>query len=299
MNAPLPAVLRRQESPKQPAFLELFFDLVYVFAITQVTHLLVRNISWRSAFEAFVLFLALWWIWVLTAWLTDQFDPQHFLVQFHVILVMLAILLMAIMVPHAFVGHGLFFAVAYLVINFGRVAFIMATARGTPLPGWAKRAAFWFAIAGVMWIAGTFTGGWARGGIWLLALAVDYTSAAFRWPVPWGGTPEWQPLISEYHLAERYRQVVIVAFGEVILTIGMTVADTGAEDHAQSARRTRALVRQHRADVAPLHLPGRRAACSGHRGRREPSSAQQVVVVPAFGHGGGHHPDRGGVHAAH
>ncbi|MFI7606314.1 low temperature requirement protein A [Micromonospora sp. NPDC049366] len=221
-------LLRRPEDPKQPAFLELFFDLVYVFALTQLTHLLIDNLDWEGAFEAFVLFLALWWIWVLTAWMTDQFDPQHPVVQWYVIVVMIAVLVLAVLVPSGFRGNGLLFAGLYLGIHLARVLFVLFTARGTLLPRRSLRAGFWFTLSALLWIPGALTDGWSRGILWLLALLVDYLSAALRWPTPFlGRAPGWELAITETHLAERYRQVIIVSFGEIVLIMGLTFTGTG------------------------------------------------------------------------
>ncbi|MDG4782475.1 low temperature requirement protein A [Micromonospora sp. WMMD961] len=224
-------LLRRREDSKQPAFLELFFDLVYVLTLTQLTHLLIDHLGWAGAFEAFVLLLALWWVWVLTAWMTDQFDPQHPVVQGYVILVMMAILVMAILVPRGLSGHSTAFAGFYVAINLGRCLFVLLGARGTLLPQRALRAGFWLAVSLIFWIASAFTEGWRRGVLWLMALAVDYLSAALRWPTPkLGRAPGWELAIAETHLAERYRQVIIVALGEIVLIMGITFANT---DNAQ------------------------------------------------------------------
>ncbi|MFK3980018.1 low temperature requirement protein A [Micromonospora sp. NPDC050397] len=218
-------LVRGPGSPMQPAFLELFYDLVYVFALTQITHLLVQDLSWRAALRAFVLLLALWWIWVLTAWLTDQFDPQHPLLQLYVILVMLGVLLMAIVLPQAFARYGLLFAVAYVAIHLTRHVFIMIAEWGTQLAQRSLRAAFWFTGSALLWIPGAFAEGWLRVVLWLAALTVDYVSAALRWPAPGlGEAPGWELTIQESHLAERYRQVLVIALGEIILILGLTFA---------------------------------------------------------------------------
>ncbi|GAB3939505.1 low temperature requirement protein A [Micromonospora vulcania] len=222
-------LLRVREARKQPAFIELFFDLVYVFALIQLTHLLVNDLSLTGGFEALVLLLALWWIWVLTAWMTDQFDPQHGSVQWYVVLVMFGILLMAIQVPNGFRGNGLFFAAIFAVINLGRFLFVARVARGTPVLSHVMRARLWSALATLIWIPGAFARDWIRGILWLSALAVDYVSAALRWPTPWkvghsaGPTLE----ITATHVAERYRQVFIIALGEIVLAMGTTFSSTG------------------------------------------------------------------------
>ncbi|MGW4461329.1 low temperature requirement protein A [Micromonospora sp. NPDC004704] len=219
-------LLRGPNTPMQPAFLELFYDLVYVFALTQITHLLVDDLTWRGALRAFVLLLALWWIWVLTAWLTDQFDPQHPLLQLYVILVMLGVLLMAIVLPQAFTRYGLLFALTYVTIHLTRHVFIIVAEWGTQLGQRSTRAAFWFTGSALLWIPGAFAEGWLRAVLWLAALIIDYVSAALRWPAPGlGEAPGWEMTIQESHLAERYRQVLVIALGEIILILGLTFAD--------------------------------------------------------------------------
>ncbi|GAA0368614.1 low temperature requirement protein A [Micromonospora gifhornensis] len=231
-------LLRTREAPKQPAFIELFFDLVYVFALTQLTHLMIDNLTLEGGFEALVLFLALWWVWVLTAWMTDQFDPQRASVQWYVILVMFGILLMAIQVPKGFDGNGLFFAITFSAINLGRFLFCAGAARGTTLLRHVLRARFWSVISTLFWIPGAFVEGWARGGLWLAALAVDYVSALLRWPTPWRSRRALGPALelAATHLAERYRQVFLIALGEIVLIMGLTFTNTGYD--AFTPRRT-------------------------------------------------------------
>ncbi|WP_410817240.1 low temperature requirement protein A [Micromonospora sp. 050-3] len=241
-DSPLHPLLRARTAPKQPAFIELFFDLVYVFALTQLTHLLINDLTLKGGFEALVLLLALWWIWVLTAWMTDEFDPQHPSVQWYVILVMFGIFLMAIQVPEGFHGNGLFFAATFAAINFGRFFFVVRAARRTAVLNHVLRARFWSIISTLGWIPGAFVDGWARGALWLLALAVDYVSAALRWPTPWRLGRALGPAleITATHVAERYRQVFIIALGEIVLSMGMTF--TGSDPDGFTLRRTVALV---------------------------------------------------------
>ncbi|MEH1167075.1 low temperature requirement protein A [Micromonospora sp. CPCC 205539] len=222
-------LLRVRDARKQPAFIELFFDLVYVFALIQLTHLLVDALTLEGGFEALVLLLALWWVWVLTAWTTDQFDPQHAGVQWYVVLVMFGILLMAIQVPKGFHGNGLLFAVTFTLINFGRFLFVARAARGTPVLNHVMRARFWSVLSTLIWIPGAFAEDWIRGVLWLSALAVDYVSAALRWPTPWKLGHAVGPALEivATHVAERYRQVFIIALGEIVLAMGMTFSSTG------------------------------------------------------------------------
>jgi low temperature requirement protein LtrA len=204
------SLLRSPGTPREPAFLELFFDLVYVFALTQLTDQLTEHLNPTGALDALVLLLALWWIWVLTAWLCDQFSPHHPAIQVQVVFVMIAVLVMAIVI-RSIDRYSLLFAITYLAINFVRIVFVVFGARGTDLPNRSKRAAFWFSLSAPLWIAGGLTSGWATDALWLLALAIDYISAALRWPTPkLGAAPGWELAIEATHLAERYRQLFTV-----------------------------------------------------------------------------------------
>src|SRR5918993_3902216 len=105
--------------------LELFFDLVFVFAVTQLSHLLLDHLSIRGALETLFLLLAVWWAWVYTSWFTNWFDPDRLAVRLVLVAVMLASLLMSVALPDAFGDRGLMFALAYVAIQVGRTAFVL------------------------------------------------------------------------------------------------------------------------------------------------------------------------------
>src|SRR5829696_2348589 len=171
--------LRTRNSGEQHVTpLELFFDLVYVFAVTQLSHLLLDYLSIRGALETLFLLLAVWWAWVYTAWFTNWFDPDQLPVRLVLVAVMLASLLMSVAIPDAFGERGLMFALAYVAIQVGRTAFTFIALRkslGTshPLSRTLQRILTWFVGSGVVWIIGGLLGGEARYAVWLLALAVD------------------------------------------------------------------------------------------------------------------------------
>src|ERR687885_923679 len=107
--------------------LELFFDLVYVFAITQLSHLLLSHLTVEGALETLFLLLAVWWAWVYTTWVTNWFDPDRLPVRLMLVAVMLARLVMSVAIPDAFGERGLMFALAYVTIQVGRTAFVVLT----------------------------------------------------------------------------------------------------------------------------------------------------------------------------
>jgi low temperature requirement protein LtrA len=211
---------------RRVTFMELFFDLVYVFAVTQLSHLLLEHLTWHGAGQTGLLLLAVWWAWVYTAWVTNWFDPDHRAVRLMLIVVMLASLIMSASLPEAFGDRGLAFAAAYVVIQVGRVSWVVAALREHPrLRRNFQRILVWSSASGVLWLAGGFADGTTREALWLAALAVEFASPALNFYVPGLGrshTADWD--ISGAHLAERCGLFVIIALGESILVTGATFA---------------------------------------------------------------------------
>jgi low temperature requirement protein LtrA len=207
--------------------LELFFDLVYVFAITQLSHLLLDHPTVGGALETLFLLLVVWWAWQYTTWFTNWFDPDALPVRLMLGAVMLASLVMSVAIPEAFGERGLMFALAYVAIQVGRTVFaVLALGASHPLSGDFRRILAWFAASGVLWVAGGLVEGEARYVVWLLALGVDYSGPAARYRTPWLGrshTQEWT--IEGAHFAERCQLFVIIALGESILVTGTTFGE--------------------------------------------------------------------------
>jgi low temperature requirement protein LtrA len=221
-------LLRAREGGEQRVTpLELFFDLVYVFAITQLSHLLLDDPTIEGALQTLFLLLVVWWAWQYTTWFTNWFDPDALPVRLTLVAVMLASLVMSVAIPEAFGERGLMFAIAYVAIQVGRTAFaVLALGASHPLSGGFRRILAWFAAAGVLWVAGGLFEGEARYGLWLLALAVDYSGPVARYWTPGLGrsrTEEWT--IEGAHFAERCQLIVIIALGESILVTGTTFGE--------------------------------------------------------------------------
>ena len=209
---------------------ELFFDLVYVFAITQLSHLLLDHPTAGGALQTLFLLLVVWWAWQYTTWFTNWFDPDALPVRLTLVAVMLASLVMSVAIPGAFGERGLMFALAYVAIQVGRTAFaVLALGTSHPLGGSFRRMLCWFAATSVLWIAGGLLEGEARYALWLLALAVDYSGPVARYWTPILGrsrTEEWT--IEGTHYAERCQLIVIVALGESILVTGTAFGEIEA-----------------------------------------------------------------------
>jgi low temperature requirement protein LtrA len=217
------AELRRQPGdPQRATFLELFFDLVFVLALTQLSRGLIEHLNWSGALQTLVLLLAFWGIWVHTAGFTDQFGPQRPPIQLVVTASMLGALVMADVAPEAFGGRGLVFAGAYLAIQLGRSVFIVLLRPGREARRLYARELVWFGVSAVPWIAGAVTQGSARTALWTLAVVVDSTAIALRFPTPGLGRASTSEFaIYGGHFAERYRQFFIIALGELILVTGL------------------------------------------------------------------------------
>ena len=224
--------LRPRDSGEQRVTpLELFFDLVFVFAVTQLSHLLLDHLSLRGVLETLFLLLAVWWAWVYTAWFTNWFDPDRLPVRLVLVAVMLASLLMSVAIPEAFGERGLMFALAFVAIQVGRTAFAAFALYGAshPLSRTFWRILAWLVAAGVLWVAGGLVEGGARYVLWLLALAVDYAGPVMRYRTPGLGssrTEEWD--IEGTHFAERCQLFIIIALGESILVTGTTFGEIEA-----------------------------------------------------------------------
>jgi low temperature requirement protein LtrA len=214
--------------PAPVSYLELFFDLVYVFALTQISHLILETMSWRGLAEAAVVFAAVWSAWIYTTWFANWANPERLPVRITLILVMLASLVMAVALPHAFEEAGLVFALCYVAIQVGRtlfLAWIMSRAEGQSGMN-MLRIAIWFMASGVFWIAGALAAdGTGRLWWWLVALAIEYAGPFALFRVPFLGRStvrEWT--ISGHHMAERCALFIIIALGEGIVVTGATFA---------------------------------------------------------------------------
>ncbi|MEU4552386.1 low temperature requirement protein LtrA [Micromonospora violae] len=228
-------LLLRRENPGKTSFLELFFDLAFIFALTRLSRALLDDLSLTGGFRVLLMLAALWWVWFVTAWSADWFDPRAPLIVTLLLWVMFGGLLMAAAVPTVFDGHAMVFAVAYVAIHLGRAAILLPALQGHPLQVRSLRVAVWFAISGVLWVVGAAVAP-AREVLWALALVLEYSLARLRWPFPRLGRSTWPELqVSGSHLSERYQQIFIIALGELILVTGVTYSQSGLDRYSTVA----------------------------------------------------------------
>lgn len=221
-------LLRVQRGDGAVSSVELFFDLVYVFAVTQISHYLVDNLTVLGAVQTATLWFAVWLGWQYTAWVTNWFNPAHMAIRLMLLAVMGLALLMAAAIPGAFDSLGLAFAGLYVTIQVGRTLFVLCSlGRDHVLTPNFQRMLFWLVVSGALWIAGGMLGGMARLGLWIGAVACEYISPMAGFWTPGLGrsrTSDWT--IHGGHLAERCQLFVIIALGESVLAIGATFART-------------------------------------------------------------------------
>ncbi len=165
---------------------ELFFDLVFVFAVTQLSHTLLHHFTPLGVVQVTVLFLAVWWVWVYTTWVTNWLDPDQAPVRILLFLLMLGGLVLSTTIPKAFEERGLWFAIAYASMQVGRTAFwLLATPKHrTPVRHNAIRILAWLCLSALFWILGGLADGEKRLYFWIAALAIEYVSAAARFWTP-------------------------------------------------------------------------------------------------------------------
>ncbi|WP_440641265.1 low temperature requirement protein A [Bradyrhizobium sp. PUT101] len=209
-------------------FVELFFDLVFVFAVTQISHTLLHHFTPLGAVHVAVLFLAVWWVWVYTAWVTNWLNPELTPVRLLLFSMMLGGLVLSTTIPTAFEGRGLWFAIAYAAMQVGRTAFwLFATPRHrTAVRHNAIRILTWLSISAVLWIAGGLSEGDTRLWLWIAAVTWEYISPAARFWIPKLGFSSLEAWAVEGgHMAERCALFVIIALGEAVVVNGATFAE--------------------------------------------------------------------------
>ena len=199
--------------------LELFFDLVFVFAFTQVTTVLSDDPTWRGLGHGLLILGALWWVWAAYAWLTNTVDPGDGAVWGTMLVAMAAMFVAALAVPEAFGRHGVVFGVAFLIVNVMHLTLYALTARADRDLLTAILRIAPLAVAGAaLIVAAGFVHGALRPMLWVLALAVGLFGPLFASVSGWRVEPA--------HFVERHGLIVIIAIGESLVAIGLGTRGT-------------------------------------------------------------------------
>jgi low temperature requirement protein LtrA len=175
-----------------------------------------------------VLFLAVWWVWVYTSWITNWLNPELTPVRILLFLLMLGGLVLSTSIPRAFESRGIWFALAYAAMQVGKTVFLWVSTPPARSPARmnAVRITIWLSVSAVFWIAGGFAQAHARLGLWAIALAIEYVSPAVRFWIPkYGASSVADWVVEGGHMAERCAGFIIIALGESIVVTGATFAD--------------------------------------------------------------------------
>ena len=202
---------------EQVSPLELFFDLVFVLAITQCTQLMSDHPTWEALVQSLLILGLLWWSWVGYSWLTSVVDPEEDAVRLVIFAAMAGLLIVALAVPDAFGSRGLTFALAYGAVRAAHIGLFMLASRDEPglrhsVVGLAISTGLGISIL----VLGSFLDSGGQAAVWALALGLDMGGVLFINSEGWRLVPA--------HFAERHGLIVIIALGESIVAIGVGVA---------------------------------------------------------------------------
>ena len=201
--------------------LELFFDLVFVFAITQVTSLLSHDPTWQGLGRGMLVLAAIWWAWVAYSWLTNTIDPEEDLARIGIFFAMAGMFVVALAAPQAFGTYGVLFGCAYFVVRGLQIVMYAYASPTVGIHDAVRRMAPGMIIgSGLLILAGT-QDGTTQAVLWVLAILLDYTA-----PIR-GGMQGWE--VHPSHFAERHGLIVIIALGESIVAIGLGLQRVGLD----------------------------------------------------------------------
>ena len=212
----------RSEAEHRVTHLELFFDLVFVFALTQVTALLADDLTWGGLLGGLFILAALWWTWAAYAWLTNTLDPEEGAVRLAMFASMGAMLVVALATPHAFDTYGVLFGIAYFIVRALHLVLYAIAGRDDPdLLGAVLRILPSALLGASLLVVAGFLDGTAQMAVWALALAIDY-----GWLLV-VGMRGWR--VEAEHFVERHGLIIIIALGESIVAIGIGAAGVPLE----------------------------------------------------------------------
>jgi low temperature requirement protein LtrA len=217
--------MRDRKGSHRVTNIELFFDLVYVYAVTQLSHYLLSHSTVAGALQAGLLLIMVWLVWSYTTWVTNWLDPQQMAVRLLLVVLMLISLAMSASLPRAFEDLGLWVGGAYAAQQIGRTVFMVIALRGHPLRANFQRILVWCIVSSALALGGGFAHGVARELLWLGAVSVDLAGGLVGFATPWLGrsrTSDWT--IEGGHFAERCQGFILIALGESIVIIGTTLA---------------------------------------------------------------------------
>lgn len=218
---------RGNQDSGKVSFIELFFDLIFVFAVTQLSHSFLENFTMEGAIRLILISMAVWWAWIFTAWVINWLNPDTKPIRIMLIVLMLLGLIMSSSITEAFEHTGLYFGLSYTFFQVGRTAFTVWFMRkgSTELQVSFVRILCWLLFSGVFWISGGIMHDSWRLALWIIAVFIEYIAPSFGFWTPLIGrssTNMWD--VEGSHMAERCGLFIIIALGESILVTGATFA---------------------------------------------------------------------------
>ncbi|GAB3801221.1 low temperature requirement protein A [Humibacter antri] len=229
MRASAPGLLRPAtgDVAHRVGYVELFFDLVFVFAVTQLSHILIDHRDPLALLHTVMLAMVVWFAWVYTTWAMSWLNPERWPVAALLFLMMLLGMLIAVAIPDAFGDRALLFALALTAFGLVRSVFTIAAFAPTSRPHAMNfvRITCWHAGVGVLWIAGALVPPDARLWVWIAALVLEYAGPRLHFWVPALGSSDdstWN--VSGEHMSERVSLFLIIALGESIIDTGVSFA---------------------------------------------------------------------------
>lgn len=220
--------VRGHHESSRVTYVELFFDLVFVFAVTQLSHGLLAHLSLIGLAQMTVLLVAVWWSWINAAWVTNWLDPARPAVRMMLFALMLAGLVFAAAIPKGFEGRAGALAAAYVAMHLIRDLMMLWSLKRHDAVNFRNfvRISLWHLAAAPIWLIGSQTEPVLRLELWALAAAIETVAPVAGYWVPWMGrstTSDW--VVAGNHMAERCGLFIIIALGESILITGATFAE--------------------------------------------------------------------------
>jgi low temperature requirement protein LtrA len=207
-------LMRPRTGSERVTNVELFFDLVYVFAVTQLSHYLLTHATLAGAIRTGLLLVMVWLVWAYTTWVTNWLDPERIAVRLLLLALVPGSLVMSAALPDAFGNRGLAVGCAYAAMQIGRSAFAVVALNGQPLQRNYQRILAWCVISGALAVAGGIAAGHARELWWAAAVGVDLLGGLVGFYTPGIGrsaTSDWT--IEGGHFAERCQAFILIALG--------------------------------------------------------------------------------------
>jgi low temperature requirement protein LtrA len=212
-------LIRQRDQAKRVSLQELFFDLAFVAALAEISRHLAGTVTATGTLQALLTLAAIWWIWAVSAALTDVYDPERRPIQLVLFGTTIGVVLLAVASPAALGDRGLIFGATNVAVHIGRGLVLVGSLRGRKVQGRAARYLFWFGLSAPPWLIGSLVSDtWIRVALWLLALTLDFVAYGLRYPSPWvGRLPHSHYDRAGTHLGERYQQVMTIALGDLVL----------------------------------------------------------------------------------